>query len=183
MERLSHCYISCFKHWISDRILCRNTSVIICDWWYNTSRHPAVQRCWSLQASPYFLTSSTPLSLSSSFMRSLQPSPSYQCLIHFPSNSLRALWFICLWSLLTLSNTFPFFPPLLRLPQLSVGRALGCCEEYQLLFPCLITVFPFLSRHHFKASKKKVLFRFHWISVKKNPLLTSKDQRPSHLFI
>lgn len=110
MEKLSHFSISCFKHWISDKILCRNTSVIIRDWWYNTSRHPAVQCCWSLQASPYFLTSSTPLSLSSSFMRSLQPSPSYQCLIHFPSNSLRALWFICLWSLLTLSNTFPFFP-------------------------------------------------------------------------
>lgn len=60
---------------------------------------------------PHFLISSTPLPPSSSFTHSLQPSPSYQCLIHFPSNSLRAPWFICLWSLLTLSNTFPFFPP------------------------------------------------------------------------
>lgn len=46
-------------------------------------------------------------------MRSLQPSPSYLCLIHFPSNNPGALWFICLWSLLTLTNTFRF-SPLLR---------------------------------------------------------------------
>lgn len=103
------------------------------------------------------LLPSAPLSLPSSLMGSLQPSPSQPCLIHFPGNSLGALWFICLWSLLTLSNTFPFFPFFSVFPHLSFGRAPGSCEEYQLLCACLITVFHFLSQQ----TRKKFVVLFY----------------------
>lgn len=129
--------------------------VIVSELWYSTSGHPAEQGCWSLRVSLHFLASSVPSSLHSSLMCSFQPSPSKQSLIHFLSNSLSSLWFICLWSLLTLSNTFPFFRLFSVFPHLSFGRALGSCKEYQLLCFCLITVFQFLSRHHFKAGKKE----------------------------
>lgn len=50
-------------------------SVIVTEWWYNTSRSPAVQCCLSLRVSPHFLTSSALLSLPSSLMCSPTPPP------------------------------------------------------------------------------------------------------------
>lgn len=104
--KLSKFYISRIKHSISGKPLLKH----VCNLKSDVTPADTMQ---CLQARPYFLTSSSPLSLSSSFMRSFQPSPSYPCLIHFPSNNPGALWFICLWSLLTLTNTFRF-SPLLR---------------------------------------------------------------------
>lgn len=77
---------------------------------YHWSRHPAAPPSFS-SFLPFFHSSI--LFLSYSFSAQLTPpttTHTHQCLIHFPSTGLCAPWFICLWSLLTLSNTFLFFP-------------------------------------------------------------------------
>lgn len=64
-------------------------------------------------------------------------------------------WFICLWSLLTLSNTFLFFPSSPSNPAL-FSRVRGCCQEYQwlLFLPCDHS--PHFLHNTLRPAKKKV---------------------------
>lgn len=96
----------------------------------------------------------------------------HQCLIHFPSTGLCAPWFICLWSLLTLSNTFLFFPSSPSSPSLfwqSLWVLRGISMTSLSPHPRVITAFYFLSQHHFNGSQNKLGFFcccFDLISVK-----------------
>lgn len=67
-----------------------------------------------LQASAPFFPSLTPPILFFILLMLCSASPcpthTHQSLIHFSSSGLCVPWFICLWSLLTLSNTFLLFP-------------------------------------------------------------------------
>lgn len=118
-----------------------------------------------LQASAPFFPSLTPPILFFILLMLCSASPcpthTHQSLIHFSSSGLCVPWYICLWSLLTLSNTFLFFPSSPSSPALfrqSPWVRWGISMTFFSSPPSLITAFYFLSQPCFKESQNTRFF-------------------------